>query len=524
MQVLIQIFRAIWEPFREYAWKPFRDHAREDWPAALVVTAIVTIVHMNLGWFDAIDRFAYVVLGHISSLTRSPEATDTVRIAIDEKTQAERYLDRSPLDRCVLKEHLASIYEADPRLVVVDLDVSPALWIEQSASIEKDNQKTCEDDLYKRIQEHGKKTILMLPFAILKSELEANTLGKQREWMSSMHKKGVRFGRGELLVEHGIVNEASMSPCSLSRVALQPVAISEEKCNTEIDGSVAKVLCACQSQKQKVRRIVLNFRKEIKLVELSEPGSASLKETQGKVVFFGARYGEQDRFLTLRDEMYGMDLHALGYASGINGQGIDFLDDQVGHILKFVIELAIAFVFGTLITYIWRRYFELHRSESKSKQESAFLQVLWLGLWFFVLLYGCLVGSLFLLTRSGVWLSPVPIAIGMLIESFAVGSVMEALRRGPASEAIGSPLVTTQVTERVDQGLSVVIQIATVPVSTLPKSGPINDEKSLKNFFWYDWRDDLRGFEPPPGLMILLRRLMWSAVVGYAVWLIVMEH
>ncbi len=111
----------------------------------------------------------------------------------------------------------------------------------------------------------------------------------------------------------------------------------------------------------------------------------------------------------------------------------------------------------------------------------------------------------------------------MLIESFAVGSVMEALRRGPASEAMGSPLLTTQVTERVDEGLGVVTQI--VIVSTFAKSGSRGHGKSLKNFFWHDWRDEPNGIEPPPGLMILLRRLMWSAVVGYAVWLIIfMEH
>ena len=418
------------------------------------------------------------------------------------------YLDRSPLDRCVLKKHLASIYEAAPRLVVVDLDISPALWILQvlqalttataTAQAEAKNQERCEHDMYALIQKNGKKTILMQPFDIpQKSELVA--LRDQRdhhaEW-KKMEDKGVRFGHGELPIGHGIVNETSARHDSLSRVALcRAGEINKEKGDAGIDGSVnAKVLGACQPQKEGPIR--LDFRQCIKVVELSEPGSASLKETSNvarlckpgdklseprsaslketlhdKVVFFGARYGEQDRFLTLREEMYGVELHALGYASGVNGEGIIVVERRItGRLSSVALDLLVAFLFGTLITHIWRQYFALHgRGRPEFDRERAFGHIILLGLLFFALVYVCLWASLILLTDHGIWVSPVPIAIGMLIESFTVGSLMEALR---------------------------II-------------GPGNRGKSFMYFFWREWMDAAPGAKA----MILFRRLVWLLVV-----------
>lgn len=490
MNVLIQIFRAIWH------------HAREDWPAALAVTAIVTIVHMNLGWFDAIDRFAYVVLGHISS-RNVKEAPQTVRVVIDEKTQVEGYLNRSPLDRCMLEKHFALVYSAGPRLVVVDIDLSPALWIEQAAPTESANQaplteagsqKGCQDRLYKLIQENGSKTVLILPFALPPLELAMLTqqLQAQKEWMKKMKHALVEFGDSELPVERGIVYETLASPDSLSRVALcRAGKINQEKRDAGLDGSVnKKLLGACQPQKakEKEKSIFLDFQQRIKLVELSKPEAASVDAMHpyvyDKVVFFGAHYGQQDRFLTLREEMYGVDLHALGFASGVNGQGINMLKEHWDHLLKFVIDLFVAFIFGTLITYFWRRYFELHADLSRSRQERAYVEVISLGLCFLLLLFGCLWVSQRLLMSFGIWLSPTPIAVGMLIESFSVSSLKEALR----------------------------------------KPGSRNQGKSFKNFFLYEWRDELKCFDPSAGLWILLRRLMWTIVIGYALWLILIKE
>jgi CHASE2 domain len=519
MAILTRIIRAIWK------------HVKKDWPAGFVVTALVTIVHMHFGWFDVVDRFAFVVLGHISSRNLK-EPPHTVLVVIDEKTQVEGYLNRSPLDRCELKKHLGLIYGSQPRLVVVDIDLSPALWIQQTASIEASEQNRCEEALHSLIKSNGGKTVLMQPFALPQLELAAlkRQLEKQQQWMTKMKNAGVVFGDGMLPVERGIVYQTLDSPDNLSRVALcRTGQINKEKRDAGVDELVnQKLLDLCQPQQ--ARPISLDFRQRIKRVALSEPPGASIQTmsplAKDKVVFFGAHYGEQDRFLTLREEMHGVDLHALGYASGVNGQGINMLRERWDHAFKFFIDLVIAFAFGTLIAHFWRQYFKNHGSHSNLVQERAFLHILGLGAVFLILLFGCLWVSQWLLTSSGIWLSPVPIAIGMLIESFSVGSLMEALEaihRPPMRLAMpGPPLLTIQATGKATAGLGVASQNAMVPTDeNLHSSG---HAKSLKNFFWYDWWNQLKGSEPGAGLLILLRRVTWSAILGYAGWLIAFKE
>lgn len=50
-----------------------------------------------------------------------------VVVAIDGETHKREYLERSPLNRCVLLSHVKEIYDSAPSLVVIDLDLSPAL-------------------------------------------------------------------------------------------------------------------------------------------------------------------------------------------------------------------------------------------------------------------------------------------------------------------------------------------------------------------------------------------------------------
>ena len=47
--------------------------------------------------------------------------------------------------------------------------------------------------------------------------------------------------------------------------------------------------------------------------------------------------------------------------------------------------------------------------------------------------------SLFLLARFGIWASPIPMAVGMLVESFVSGSVAQGIRTADAIKGVGKP-------------------------------------------------------------------------------------
>ena len=47
--------------------------------------------------------------------------------------------------------------------------------------------------------------------------------------------------------------------------------------------------------------------------------------------------------------------------------------------------------------------------------------------------------SLLLLARFGIWASPIPMAVGMLVESFVSGSVAQGIRTADAIKGVGKP-------------------------------------------------------------------------------------
>jgi hypothetical protein len=470
-------------------------HACMHWPAAIFVAAAVAFIHHEFGWLDAIDRYAYLVLGHLSSQQpiRSP---DTVLVRIDGPTHASVYRDRSPLDRCQLEQHLGLIYDADPRLLVVDLDLSPALWLHGAAETER--ERRCESALYQLIDRHGAKTILMepIPFGEARAGLPEGFLKDRCEWKKNRRAARVLFGNPEIIIESGLVVRSIAEPDSLARLAVCRAGAppGSDKCSDRNE-TECECLCEIPHHGTGAHSKMLDFRlvpKEIVLGDLigTAPEYELSAVLNDKVVFLGATYGFQDRFLTLQDEKYGVELHALAFLS--EGRGINDLHDRWGQLFKLLLDVLVAFVFGAMISRIWRSYLQAHASESSRKRESAFLYVLLLlGSLVFVLLV-VLWSALQLLMYWGIWLSPVPIALGMLIESFAAGSTAEAvhmLEQRNASRHIAG-----------HEALSC---------------------KSPAAFFYRDWYVKASSVIPDEraaAVWILVRRLLWLWIVVATVY------
>ena len=204
--------------------------------------------------------------------------------------------------------------------------------------------------------------------------------------------------------------------------------------------------------------------------------------TPPKVVFFGALYGEDDLHLTSVDELYGVNLHALAFVSAFNK--VNELDTFWGYILTFCVDVLLAFIFGIVIAKYWHGYYRLRLdSMSAINQQLAPAYVIALSA-------GVLVGILFLfgvslhlLSGQGIWASPVPIAVGMLFESFVSGSVTRAI----------------QLTNRQSQS---------VP------AGEISLWQSIQNFAYRDWSRLWNGKIESEAVILLGReRLAWSGMV-----------
>jgi hypothetical protein len=124
-------------------------------------------------------------------------------------------------------------------------------------------------------------------------------------------------------------------------------------------------------------------------------------------------------FLTAVGEIYGVEAHAAGYAS-------DTVKDH--HIVDFWLDFTIALIFSLAIAFFWRKYFDARLSDNAVTRELAKIWVIGLVVSVLALVIVLSIFSLLLL-RVGVWLSPIPVAIGMMFDSFVSGSVDQATHK-----------------------------------------------------------------------------------------------
>jgi hypothetical protein len=90
-----------------------------------------------------------------------------------------------------------------------------------------------------------------------------------------------------------------------------------------------------------------------------------------------------------------------------------------------------------------------------------------------------------LLTSCGIWLSPIPMAVGMLVESFVSGSVAEGIRTADAIKGVGKP----------------------------PRRSFL---ESAKMFFGGDLYLLLKKAKPLSAALVAFRLVIWMAVVIFA--------
>jgi hypothetical protein len=89
-------------------------------------------------------------------------------------------------------------------------------------------------------------------------------------------------------------------------------------------------------------------------------------------------------------------------------------------------DIAFATVFGIIISTCWCRYF-IWRADGVSVRSE--IAALWIGILIAAFLFALallMIVTVYSIVYLGLWLSPVPIAVGMLVESWVSGPVNQA--------------------------------------------------------------------------------------------------
>lgn len=391
-------------------------HLSREWPSALFVASLVTIASLHFNWLKVFEAYTYVAIGHMTSIGAAVRGAPprAAVVIIDQRSHELVYGEVSPLNRCILRDHLASIYDAQPDVVVVDLDLSPSPGVPKR---EVDRNRNCDEELLELITSAATahcpiKTVLLKPF-----DADSPTLRRVRsDWQARLvreGKGGVRFASGELPVNYGVHVSPSERADSIARVAMELSrrhVHHTEKLDTRQLLTGLLILSTSKFEKAELTRAL---REHL-------PGMAAANPGGSRVVFFGGAYGADDLFLSVVGEIWGVEAHAAAYV----GERID-----EHHFVDLVIDVAIALIFSLAIAFFWHHYFNARLHERPVVRELAKLLIVALMGSVLLLVLGLSLGSYWLLLNYGLWLSPVPIAIGMLIDSFVSGSVDQATHK-----------------------------------------------------------------------------------------------
>ena len=429
-----------------------RDYIREEWKATVFVAACVTIAHLGFNWLHAVDSYAFMALGnrvsHTTGDANAARAADSaVVVRIDEQSFRTRYRERTPLDRCELSKQLAAIYAAQPNIVVVDLDLSPADWTRRERSNAATREKECQTQLETTLASsapRGIRTVVMAPFDTFDVTIATNNA----DWQRQQELAGVRFGDAALPVSYGITLDHYSGSRTLYEAARRE----------SVTAPIADEATPPSREHRRIDARAYTRKLQYVLTSWTDPDGGTrlpdedLTATLGKllpppdeanplnrVVFFGAGYGQEDTYLTPFGRLYGVEVHAAAFMSDTQSPWC--------HLIALIIEIAIAFMFGIIIVYCWTQYFAW-RSDQRYIYEqlaSVWVAIMLLGL--LAAITVALIVAWLLLGRYGMWISPIPVAAGMLIESCMAGSVEAAVRRlhqiQPAGPAVAADSLIT---------------------------------------------------------------------------------
>ena len=464
----------------------FVQHIRDDWPATIFVAAFMVLLESQFGWLDAINGHAFVAIGNVAGIpqTTGKDKPKALVVLIDRVAAESRYLDRSPLDRCELERDIDAIYSAMKNrlnLLVIDLDLSPARWLTTDLGHKKETE--CQTRLYERIikaNTDGIRTVLMRPL-----ESSTPTGGEAWEKLESV----ATFGHAVLPVEYGLVIRQYCKADTLAASAYtlsSKLRGSRRNCIDELTRH-SKRDPELIDPRQYLSGVVpvavgsasgLAERLELEL-SANKPSNSTANSGDFKAIFFGAAFGESDTFVTPLGELYGVEIHAAAFLSLLDPLSTN--NDR----WEFLADIVFGFFFGIAINYFWARYFKLRLSDDSDDVLWAPFMLVGLGLIVIIMAIVLTFVSLLLLTIFGIWASPIPMAVGMLVESFVSGSVAQGIRTANDLKGVKTPQHDSF-------------------------------RKSAKMFFYGDFYEKLKKPKPRSASLVAFRLVVWTAVVSFA--------
>ena len=512
-----------------------RKHVVESWPKALLITSIVTILDIQLGWLEPLQQGVLVIAANYVALhgsASSGQSPPVEVVEIDEPTYRQDYHGRSPLDRCVILRQLRAIYDANPSVVALDLDISSddmqpgakplapdshasscATGKGCSCAAGKDCENDCERLLYTEIRqaalEKGISTVALAPES-------TSAYNKLRRALAI---GTVQIADGRLPVTNGFTLDYFATDRSFTEVARALVRDTSGQRSKE------------DSERPRPAHLdPRSYRDNLKLLPISEfqrPGLETLTNeltadfealshsehpNAPRVVFFGGAFSADDVFLTAIGPVYGVEAQAAAFATARVVPGPRW---------EFAFDLLLAFSFGFWVDAFWKRYFNDFGSVAAHQRYTAGWRILRFTATVLTVGAGIALATLWVFDWSDIWISPLGLALGMLFDSF-IGGLLKGALETHAEVQQGA----LRMFDAHCRAAGVELRMALISFHETP-ARPEPPEYFWANLRWRaigDLRERIKTRAPRITLAAgIADRLLWLALVSFALWLLLNE-
>jgi hypothetical protein len=324
--------------------------------AALLVVSFSVILG-NCGWLDDLN-INVIKLAVPTIFLDNPtlpytyssrdDSGSAMVFTINDNLYEEEFKHISPLDRKVLYDIVEAILIKNPKVLAIDLDLSPS----HDDGGNEGGGLSAQRALNGLLANYASKTEI-----ILITPVKVKTQGlilEKRKWMRSMCKSGLHFGLPYLYSRQGVILEYLIDTRTLASQVHR--ANSSNNNRSESGKEHEKQICDLPDEELdqfislRMSPIISDLKKSLNFEFTSyiEPmGRAKVEiidkvgsDLEGRVVFLGGSYGLTDKYETPAGLFAGVYLHAASFFT------INTPIHKYYPILKYVLEIILCTILG----------------------------------------------------------------------------------------------------------------------------------------------------------------------------------
>ncbi|MFK7779804.1 MAG: CHASE2 domain-containing protein [Candidatus Gracilibacteria bacterium] len=359
------------------------------------VNGIILILSF-IGIFDIANTISLRnIANSITSENVYSTSNKSLTLMISNTFFEKEFKSKTPLDKDKLYTLLNNIIMQKPKSIIFDLDISP------DYDFSNLSKNLLNHKLYNLLKKHAININIILPFAFISDTQENKRIKK--EWIKEMCTANIKFALPFLDAEMGVALRYHDYNNNLSLGQVSNLSICADVLSTT---NIENLQNKYQKKYNQSEKYPINYKNiQTSTIILNSMNDLKKYDLTDKSIFLGGGYGFSDKYITPYGEKYGVQIHeAIFYT-------ISHKIDRASIYITILIDFLLAISFGILIEQVLEK-----REKITTLNSLVFNNVLL----FFILIVFVLISmetSNYMYHNLYIWLNPIPIIIGMFLDS-----------------------------------------------------------------------------------------------------------